>query len=597
MRTDANDKPLRRDDGTWDYVPGPDDGRVLLWPSWRSIPPVYRSMIEWRGDIYGVPMSNSANGLMFRRDAFARAGLDPERPPATWDDVFAASLRISAASTSTAPVFGLQLNNSVVESVLLGQGGDFARVETDAAGRARWVSTVDSPEMEATLRYMRKLTLTRWIIDPAGAPFIVWEPDRDTPLPLEHVTLGTGRWDGDPVSGRGSVVFTSRSYGPSEIRQGVALNQLGGQTGGNQKWYGLFTLASPRLGMAMNTPETLGTFTAAIDGSLLGFGPAPAGPRGAGVQAQGQIAGLNYELADDPAKARLAWAVVGFLASEDYRGRLVRSYVREGAGIAETLPPALLAQHGYETLAERIPTALQDYWNTLDSVVRPVVPAKNFQAITQQYLGPLYREATLNASFDYRTALADARRQIQARLDFAAGDYSGVSHRGLIIAGMIFIVVAVLVASCYAIKSMLAKAAATRAVGTLPPNPHLQNLAWLLMAPALLLISVFAYLPIFKALPIAFQDYHVTGASAWVGSANFVEMFSNPATWAALLKTFYYMTLSIGIGFLAPVVLAILMSEIRSCRYFMRTVYYLPAVVAGIVMLLLWQRFFEATPT
>jgi multiple sugar transport system permease protein len=117
-----------------------------------------------------------------------------------------------------------------------------------------------------------------------------------------------------------------------------------------------------------------------------------------------------------------------------------------------------------------------------------------------------------------------------------------------------------------------------------------------LLAPALLLISVFSYYPIFKALPIAFQDYNVTGSTAWVGSANFVEVFSNPATWISLLKTAYYMILSIGFGFLAPVVLAVLMSEIQAFRYFLRTVYYLPAVVAGIVMLLLWQRFFEPTP-
>jgi len=40
----------------------------------------------------------------------------------------------------------------------------------------------------------------------------------------------------------------------------------------------------------------------------------------------------------------------------------------------------------------------------------------------------------------------------------------------------------------------------------------------------MLLISIFSYYPIFKALPIAFQDYSVTGLPEWVGAANFVEV-------------------------------------------------------------------------
>jgi multiple sugar transport system permease protein len=312
--------------------------------------------------------------------------------------------------------------------------------------------------------------------------------------------------------------------------------------------------------------------------------------------AQCQIVGLNYILSKSPAKARLAWAVAGFLASDQYEERLVLSYMRESESIAETLPPKLLERAGFSSVAEHIPDGLKNYWGTLDARLRPAIPAKNFQAITSQYMAPIFRSATTDPNYDYRSALAGAQEQIQARLDFSAGDYTHVKHRGLIIASMVLVVVAVLVTTFLAMRGMLVRSAEDLHAMAREPKRGFQPVPWAMLAPALILISVFSYYPIFKALPIAFQDYNVTGSTAWVGSANFIEVFSDPATWASFIKTIYYMILSIGIGFLAPVILAIMMSEIRALNYFFRTVYYLPGVVAGIVMLLLWRRFFDPAP-
>lgn len=587
VREDSSGRPLRLPDGGWDYEPGPDNGRILLWKSWENIPPVFREMLEWKGDVYGVPTRIFASGLMYRRDLFRQSGLDPDNPPATWDGFFESALRIGAATRGEA--YGVHLTNAVADSYLLGLGGKYARQEILGDGKSRWISLVDSPEMLQTIRFLRKLTLVKWVIDDHGAPVVVWLPDGGEAA--EGVV-----WSGAPNAMGSSVAVSGRTYSGSEIFTGVAFNQVGGTpTATNVKWFDLFTQVPARLGMALNTTENLASFSANMDPALLGFAPVPAGPEGRGVFAQGEIAGLNYILARDREKARLAWAVLGFLAGDEYSVLAARSYARESEGIAETLPPRVLERAGLATIAERIPPGLREFWQTLPSVLRPVVPAKNFQAINNQYLAPILRSATADPDFDFERALAGAREQIQARLDFAAGDFSRVQNRGLVIAAMVIIFAGVLTGTAMAIKAMLARA---RTESIEKVERAASPLAgWVLLAPAMLLISIFSYYPIFKALPIAFQNYSVTGSAAWVGTANFVEIFSNPATWISLLKTAYYMTLSIGIGFLAPVVLAILMSEIRSFRYFLRTVYYLPAVVAGIVMLLLWQRFFEPTAT
>ena len=38
------------------------------------------------GHVYGVPFQNSTPLLYYSVDAFKEAGLDPERPPVTWQD-------------------------------------------------------------------------------------------------------------------------------------------------------------------------------------------------------------------------------------------------------------------------------------------------------------------------------------------------------------------------------------------------------------------------------------------------------------------------------------------------------------------------------
>lgn len=48
------------------------------------------------GDLYGVPFKNYTMGLIYNIPLFKQAGLDPNSPPATWDDVIAAAKKIVA---------------------------------------------------------------------------------------------------------------------------------------------------------------------------------------------------------------------------------------------------------------------------------------------------------------------------------------------------------------------------------------------------------------------------------------------------------------------------------------------------------------------
>jgi multiple sugar transport system substrate-binding protein len=43
--------------------------------------------VTWEGVTYGIPTNNETMAFIWNADIFKQAGLDPEKPPATWDDV------------------------------------------------------------------------------------------------------------------------------------------------------------------------------------------------------------------------------------------------------------------------------------------------------------------------------------------------------------------------------------------------------------------------------------------------------------------------------------------------------------------------------
>jgi multiple sugar transport system substrate-binding protein len=48
----------------------------------------------WKGTVYGVPTNNETMAFVWNADIFKRAGLDPDKAPATWDDVVKYSKQI-----------------------------------------------------------------------------------------------------------------------------------------------------------------------------------------------------------------------------------------------------------------------------------------------------------------------------------------------------------------------------------------------------------------------------------------------------------------------------------------------------------------------
>lgn len=56
-------------------------------PNLKDIDPGVLGVLKDGGKLYGLPTSNYQMGLIYNRKIFSEAGLDPDKPPATWDEV------------------------------------------------------------------------------------------------------------------------------------------------------------------------------------------------------------------------------------------------------------------------------------------------------------------------------------------------------------------------------------------------------------------------------------------------------------------------------------------------------------------------------
>ncbi|NKQ24360.1 extracellular solute-binding protein [Streptomyces galbus] len=64
-------------------------------PALKDIDPNVLGSLKHDGKLYGLPTSNYTMGLLINRKLFRQAGLDPDNPPRTWEDVRTAAKKIA----------------------------------------------------------------------------------------------------------------------------------------------------------------------------------------------------------------------------------------------------------------------------------------------------------------------------------------------------------------------------------------------------------------------------------------------------------------------------------------------------------------------
>ncbi|WP_335988705.1 carbohydrate ABC transporter permease [Glycomyces sp. MUSA5-2] len=121
--------------------------------------------------------------------------------------------------------------------------------------------------------------------------------------------------------------------------------------------------------------------------------------------------------------------------------------------------------------------------------------------------------------------------------------------------------------------------------------------AVLLAVPVVLVYAYFSWGPVIQGLVLSFQKTNLIQPAEWVGWSNFTYVLADPGLVQASLNTAYFALLALVFGFPVPIVLAVLVNELRKYDALYNALAYLPAIVPPVAAILLWKFFYDPDAT
>ncbi len=337
-----------------------------------------------------------------------------------------------------------------------------------------------------------------------------------------------------------------------------------------------------------------------IDPEVTGLAPVPFGPTGKrGGEINCMMAGL-FSGIKEPAVRDAAWEYLKFLNSPESGKIFTRILVESGMG--QFLNPKYLKMYGYEDIIRLCPKGWSEAFEIAMESGNPEPYGRNSNLAYDMMTFPIVKAETLERD-DKLPEDRAKRLEVMQRLLKEGCDEANERMIGIIppekmrIRTAIAVLVIIVIVIAYVL--VFRKVVATF---TPPQSPGAKKVTWgfiryryayLILLPAVLSILVWNYIPLVKGSLMAFQDYRIIGDTAWTGVTNIANVLFSQDWWKALFNSLRYSLLIIGLTFLPPIILAILLQEVPVGKLLFRIIFYLPAVISGIVTILLWKQFYE----
>jgi ABC-type glycerol-3-phosphate transport system substrate-binding protein len=135
----------------------------------KDLRPDVLGVFQKDGKTYGLPRTNYSTGLVYNRALFTKAGLDPDKPPATWAEVHEAARRITALGDGYVGFGEYSAGNTGgwhFAASLYGRGGDMVSEDGKTAA-------FNSAEGKAVLENLKQM---RWADNTMGSKQLLqWE--------------------------------------------------------------------------------------------------------------------------------------------------------------------------------------------------------------------------------------------------------------------------------------------------------------------------------------------------------------------------------------------------------------------------------------
>jgi len=112
---------------------------------------------------------------------------------------------------------------------------------------------------------------------------------------------------------------------------------------------------------------------------------------------------------------------------------------------------------------------------------------------------------------------------------------------------------------------------------------------YLFALPWLIGLCTFTAYPLIASFVYSFFDYNVYSYMKWIGLGNYISLIkSDELFWTSLYNTVYYTIFAVPLGMIVGLAIAVLLNQNIKGLALFRSIYYLPAVISGVAVSILW---------
>ena len=509
-----------------------------IWPVIRRTGP------SGERHVWAVPYGGALGKVvLYRKDLFEKKGVPMPHNNWTWDDMYHAVKKIADPANG---LYGIRFGRGKHESwywvtFLWSAGADCLVYDQS---ESRWKTAFDTREAAVALDYYTRLCNEEWT-DEGGK--------RRFGYAAKDAAIISDKWDRGQIGMQFSYIDEKQ-----------------------------FTSINP---------------------DVTGMVPVPLGPTGMrGAELNSRMMGIFADV-ESPAVRDAAWEYIRFYDSKD--AMRIKTRIMVEGGLGKFLNPKYLNMFGYPEIVRLAPKGWAECFEIAVDSGKPEPYGKGSNFAYDIMTEPIHQAEELARAGELppnveerldilqgllKTAVAQANREMLQ-------EYSDEEMQKRRLSALVALIAIVIVFGLVFRKI----------VRVFTPEDALERgsawgfrkFAWayFLLIPALLTIFVWQYVPLFRGSIMAFQDYRIMGGSKWIWLDNFGHLIWDPSWWMSVWNSLRYSFLVIALTFLPPVILAILLQEVPSGKYLFRTIYYLPAVISGLVVIILWKMFYDSNET
>jgi putative chitobiose transport system permease protein len=112
---------------------------------------------------------------------------------------------------------------------------------------------------------------------------------------------------------------------------------------------------------------------------------------------------------------------------------------------------------------------------------------------------------------------------------------------------------------------------------------------YLFLLPAILLLGITTFFPVFQAIYLSFTNYDFVSSPDFVGWKNYTNLWGDRVFWKVFYNTLIYLVVAVPSLVVLPLIIAILVNQkLRGIQAF-RIIYYFPVIVSVVIAGLAWK--------